>query len=307
MTEPAMDEVDLRASGERIDALLDAMAASGPMARERAEELLRLVTELYGAGLERLLSIAHERGALEAPMLDAIASDELVSSLLLVHGLHPYDLETRVARALDDVRPYLGSHGGDVEVVDISDEGVVRLRMLGSCDGCPSSSVTLTTAVDGAIRAAAPEVIDIQVEEAAPAATKSGGVISIDSLRVRTSASEPRVSEPRWTAVPSLAELQPGQVAGCLVAGMAIVGCRVGSDLFAFRDSCAACSASLSDASLARLLGAAAGDVVLRCASCRARYEVRKAGAGMEGGHLDPIPLLVRDDVVEVAIPASVA
>ena len=73
-----------------------------------------------------------------------------------MHGLHPDDVETRVARALDGVRPYLGSHGGDVELVGLTDDGVVRLRMLGSCDGCPSSSVTLTLAVETAIRDAAP-------------------------------------------------------------------------------------------------------------------------------------------------------
>ena len=71
-----------------------------------------------------------------------------MASLLLVHGLHPYDVETRVARALDGVRPYLGSHGGDVELLGVTDDGVVRLRLLGSCDGCPSSSVTLKLAVE---------------------------------------------------------------------------------------------------------------------------------------------------------------
>ena len=62
-----------------------------------------------------------------------------MAGLLLVHGLHPYDVQTRVARALDSVRPYLGSHGGDVELLGVDAEGVVTLRMLGNCDGCPSS------------------------------------------------------------------------------------------------------------------------------------------------------------------------
>ena len=65
------------------------------------------------------------------------------------------------------MRPYLGSHGGDVELLDVTADGVVRLRMLGSCDGCPSSAVTLKLAVEGAIEAAAPEITAIEVEEPA--------------------------------------------------------------------------------------------------------------------------------------------
>ena len=98
---------DLRVVGGRIEALIDASAAAGPVAHERAEELVRLVVDLYGAGLERLLEILHERGALDGS-LDALAADELVAGLLLVHGLHPYDVTTRVEQALVSVRPYLG-------------------------------------------------------------------------------------------------------------------------------------------------------------------------------------------------------
>ena len=140
---------DLRVTGERIDALIDAVAGAGggpvnpARSRERAEELVRVVTDLYGAGLERLLEIVYDSGRLDDELLGLLAADDLVASLLLVHGLHPYDVPTRVEQALDGVRPYLGSHGGDVELLEVTDAGVVRLRMLGSCDGCPSSSVTL--------------------------------------------------------------------------------------------------------------------------------------------------------------------
>ena len=154
---PGPDE-DLRATGDRINTLLEASAAGGVVARERAEELVRLVADLYGAGLERVLTIVHEAGRLDDEVLDALAGDDLVSSLLLVHDLHPYDVRTRVEQALQGVRPYLGSHGGDVELLEVTDDDVVRLRLLGSCDGCASSSVTLKLAVEGAIEAAAPEI-----------------------------------------------------------------------------------------------------------------------------------------------------
>src|SRR6185312_15891907 len=104
----SVDDAHWRSAGDRIQTLLDACAAGGPAARDRAEHLVREVSDLYGAALERMLTIA-------GPVLaDRLAADDLVASLLLVHGLHPHGIERRVAEALDRVRPYLGSHGGDV-------------------------------------------------------------------------------------------------------------------------------------------------------------------------------------------------
>ena len=85
---------------------------------------------------------------------------------MVVHDLHPEDLATRVAAALESVRPFLGAHGGDVELLGLDGAlGAVHLRLLGSCDGCPSSAVTLRTAVESAIAEAAPEIVIIDVEE----------------------------------------------------------------------------------------------------------------------------------------------
>jgi len=293
-------EPDLRATGERIEVLLEAASTGGRVARERAEELVRLVVDLYGAGLERLLEIVHEAGRLDDDLLARLAADDLVASLLAVHGLHPYDVETRVARALDDVRPYLGSHGGDVELLGITEEGVVRLRMLGSCDGCPSSSVTLTLAVETAIQAAAPEVSGIEVEQ--PAAT--GSVIPVTALRSRLDAAPAPAG---WTAVEGLDALAAGEVGGFSVAGLPIVGIRVGNDLVAYRDGCPVCGGSLADGVVDRRLGGSAADAVLRCATCSAHFDVRRAGRGLDGTevHLEPIPLLVHDGVVAVAVEGA--
>lgn len=201
---PTGDTPDLRATGARIETLIEAASAGGTLMRERAEELVRLVVELYGAGLERMLEILHERGGLSDDVLDALAGDDLVASLLLVHGLHPEDVTTRVERALDSVRPYLGSHEGDVELVDISPEGIVRLRLLGSCDGCNSSAATLTSAVEGAVLEAAPEVTGIEVETptAAPHPAPAVGRIPVDALRVRRPDGS-RAPLSRYEAVPA--------------------------------------------------------------------------------------------------------
>jgi Fe-S cluster biogenesis protein NfuA/nitrite reductase/ring-hydroxylating ferredoxin subunit len=294
-------ELDLGATGQRIETLLEAASAGGRVARERAEELVRLVVDLYGAGLERLLVILHDAGRLDGDLLDRLAADELVSGLLAVHGLHPDDVGTRVQRALDGVRPYLGSHGGDVDFLGVTEDGAVRLRMLGSCDGCPSSTVTLTLAVETAIRAAAPEVTGIEVAEPPSA----GSVIPVDALRVRLVGDGPAGA--RWTTVDGLGDLVPGQLGVFSVDGVRVVGARVGTELYAYRDCCPRCGGSLADGLLERRLGGRAGDAVLCCPACGAHYDVRRAGRGLDGtdDHLEPVPLLVTDGVVSLAVAAG--
>lgn len=309
---PPSGAPDLHATGERIEALLDASAAGGVIAKERTEELVRLVTDLYGAGLERVLTILHTSGRLDEDLLDLLAADELVSSLMIVHGLHPDSVEARVEQALERVRPYLGSHGGDVELLGVENDEVARLRLLGSCDGCPSSSATLELAVEDAIRAAAPEIARIEVETAPTPAARSGSVIPVESLRSRLH--DPRDGAgarqgAEWHLVPRVTELTPGGVDVVTAGGRALLLCRVGADLFAFIDRCARCEASMDRATLARRAGAATGEAVLGCPTCGAHYDVRRAGACLDDPslHLAPLPLIVNEEGASVAVPVSVA
>jgi Fe-S cluster biogenesis protein NfuA len=177
-----MAEPDLRAVGDRIEQVLAELRSSlDGRAWDGVEEVVALVTQLYGDGLARVL----ELGADDGSLLERLVDDDLVATLLVLHGLHPLGLADRVRRALDSVRPYLGSHGGDVEVVAVDEaEGVVRLRMLGSCDGCPSSAVTLELAVHRAIEEAAPEITRIDVEGAVPSAASTGDGAVLTPVRL---------------------------------------------------------------------------------------------------------------------------
>jgi Fe-S cluster biogenesis protein NfuA len=142
---------------ERLDAIAD------PVAREVAEGLVAAVMDLYGEGLERILRALDEAGPPAAELRGRIVDDGVVGSLLLIHGLYPVDLETRVQEALDGVRPYMHSHGGDVELLGLED-GVARLRLEGSCQGCPASSATLEQAIRQALEEAAPDLQGLEVE-----------------------------------------------------------------------------------------------------------------------------------------------
>jgi Fe-S cluster biogenesis protein NfuA len=140
---------------EKIEQMLQRVEAHpDPAVREVTRELVRELLDFHREGLVRVMELAEHRGTL--------AADPKVAPLLLLHGLHPDDLGVRVERALDKVRPYLGTHGGSVELVAIH-EGRIRLRLQGSCDGCPSSAATLRGAIEEAILAAAPDAEGIEV------------------------------------------------------------------------------------------------------------------------------------------------
>jgi Fe-S cluster biogenesis protein NfuA len=171
-----LDARDFRARLQQLDALLQEVERfTDPTAQAHARELVQAVLELHGAGLRGVLGAIESAGEAGAAILDACARDDVVGGLLLLHGLHPLDLETRVLQALEQVRPYLRSHGGNVELIGVSDE-VVRLRLVGSCHGCPSSALTMRQTIEEAIVAKAPDAIAVEVEGAAeePATTPDG-------------------------------------------------------------------------------------------------------------------------------------
>jgi Fe-S cluster biogenesis protein NfuA/nitrite reductase/ring-hydroxylating ferredoxin subunit len=305
--ETSAEEGQWRTAGDRIQTLLDSCAASGAAAHERAQQLVREVVGLYGAGLERIMQLAQASGwdSSQAPdFAERLATDDLVASLLLVHGLHPHDVHRRVSDALDRVRPYLGSHGGDVDLLEVTDDDVVRLAFRGSCKSCPSSAVTLELAVEDAVRAAAPEISSIEVVAAEPTtkAPNAKSVIPAESLLAHVHSNGPSNghSATTWCPVPQMAELEPGEVAGFRVEGVAetvVVACRVADQLFAYRDHCPVCDDSLAGAEL--------DGALLRCPRCRSDFDVVHAGAGVADrsqGHLDPIPLLTRDGLLSVAL-----
>jgi Fe-S cluster biogenesis protein NfuA/nitrite reductase/ring-hydroxylating ferredoxin subunit len=270
---------DLRMVGSRIEELLGQIRSTGdPGAAETAEEVVRLVVELYGAGLERTVELAGPDA------LERFVGDELVASLLVLHGLHPKDTRTRVVEALDQVRPYLGSHAGGVELLEVDPEaGVVRLRLEGSCDGCPSSTQTVRLAIERAIEQAAPEVTAVEVENLT--VEKEPQLLQIQPLRRE------------WEVVEGLDGLEPGRLTAVEVAGAGVVVCSVGGELYAYRDRCPACGTGLA--------GSAALDAeVLACGACRQRFDVRLAGRGLNRPelHLVPLPLLADDGRVRLAV-----
>jgi Fe-S cluster biogenesis protein NfuA len=137
-------------------------------ARGLAEDLLSAVMSMYGDGLERILGVIRASREAGATILDELAQDGAVASLLLIHDLYPVALRERVLEALDTVRPYMESHGGDVELLGITDEGMARLALRGSCHGCSASRATLETAITQALAEHCPDLAGIDVADVVP-------------------------------------------------------------------------------------------------------------------------------------------
>ena len=290
-----MQTEELVADVERL--LEDLETLADPVARQTATGVVQALLELYGAGLERMVDEIAARDEGEE-IARAFVEDELISHLLLLHGLHPVPLQARVLDALQEVRPYLESHGGNVELLAI-DGSAVRLRMQGSCSGCPSSAMTLKLAIENAIQKAAPEIEEVIAEEAhdAPAGAP---LLQIEiAPAAAPAATGTTTTDGAWTTIGTLRDVEPGRVAVKRVEGAALALLRLGAHRYAYRARCPACEGSLE--------GAALQGSELTCAGCGNRYDALRAGRGLDLPelHLEPVPLLEGEDgLVRVALPA---
>ncbi|MDX6391872.1 MAG: hypothetical protein QOJ73_2935 [Streptosporangiaceae bacterium] len=299
---------EVRQVGARVEELLGTLRSSGnKSAAPAAEELVRILLGLYGDGLGHIMTALHESGDAGAAVLDKLLADPLVESLLVLHDLHPLDIDTRIQRALDRVRPYLGSHAGGVEYLGVTDDGVAHLRLEGSCHGCPSSTVTVRLAIQGAIEEAAPEVSDVVVEGVSEPAGQQT-LLQIGSGPPGSAAPGPgagpgaaagaaAAGDAAWVTLPDIGP-PSGRPLATVAGGLPVLVCSVRGTLYAYRDACAACGSSLARATLT-------GER-LDCAECAAVYDVRAAGRGLSDptAHLDPLPLLADSQGVRVAVPA---
>jgi Fe-S cluster biogenesis protein NfuA len=304
---------DVRDVGERVERLLAALRSAPGDSGAAAEELVRMLVGLYGDGLARIVAILREADGDRS--LTALAGDPLVESLLLLHDLHPLDVDARIQRALDRVRPYLGSHAGGVEYLGVHD-GVAKLRLEGSCHGCPSSAATVRLAIEDAILDAAPEVSEVVVDgmtepPTGPALLQIGRApVTSQSDRAAGGSAEAAAAAGSagaagsaaghgWFELPAIGPPSARPVIAS-AGGVEVLICAVRGTLYAYRDGCPSCGTSLAGGALDRER--------LTCPSCGAGFDVRLAGQGIDspGLRLDPLPLLADSAGVRVALPVGV-
>lgn len=299
---------------QRLSAEVDRIA--DPAARESAQELLAAVMDLYGEGLQRIVGALDEAGEAGEPIRGALSDDGVVASLMLIHDLYPVALETRVHEALEGVRPYMESHGGNVTLLSL-EQGVARLKLEGSCDGCPASASTLELAIKQALEEAAPDLAGLEVEgiaEGSPAGLRADEATSGTPLPVvhvggdangngaspngAVAEPPPPIGSSRWLDLAAGLMPADGRMATTEAGSFNILIANVSGSLLAFRDRCASCE---SDLSSGELVGG-----VLACPQCERRFYLPRAGRSMDEDKLllEPVPLLAQDGSVRIAVSA---
>ena len=218
---------------------------------------------------------------------ERLADDGVVASLMLIHGLYPVALEERVAEALDSVRPYMESHGGDVELLGIED-GVARIRLEGSCDGCPASSSTLELAIKQALDEAAPDLEGLVVEGAVGARRRRPGPGALELPVVQVAPRRRRARRRRGsTSTASTAARRRRADDGAEVAR---------ASRWSSPASRAPCSPSATPAPAAARRSAAAGSAraSLPAPSASGASSCRAPGRSLDDDRLqlEPVPLL---------------
>src|ERR1700683_1904990 len=189
----------MNSRGARVQRLLEQIEAlPSPSTRELIHEFMEATLAFYGQGLARILQVASESGPGGQNVYQQMINDKVVRGLLLIHDLHPADLETRLREALDQVRPYLQSHGGNVELISLTGQAA-RLRLQGTCKSCASSAVTLELAIRHAIEEACPDLGGFEVEG-----------VPEEHPTPATIAQPPERAKPNWIALDKAQQLDDG-------------------------------------------------------------------------------------------------
>jgi Fe-S cluster biogenesis protein NfuA/nitrite reductase/ring-hydroxylating ferredoxin subunit len=264
---------------ERVEELTLALdALEDGHTKETAEELVGAVVELYGEGLARIMDALAGQTREVVAIREQLMADGVVASLLLVHDLHPVPLEARVLEALDSVRPYMESHGGNVEL-DRLEDGVAYLRLVGHCHGCPASLSTLELAITDALDEHAPDLRGVEVEGLAE--PKERAAIP---------------SAPTWTALDAAGEVAPGTLRTVPVAGVELLVANVDGAMLAYKSECPVCGSGLGEGTLEGEL--------LTCLRCGHAFALAHAGraAGSDDVFLAPVPMLRRSKGLELSV-----
>ena len=321
----AATENQARRLVERVQELQDLLdSRADAEAREIADALVSAVVQMYGAGLERILVVCSRPALKVSGSPSDLTEDSLVATLLLIHDLHPVPLEDRVQGALESVRPYMESHGGNVELLSLED-GVARIHLRGSCSDCSASSVTLELAIKQALEEAAPDLLGLEVEGVAPQMTgglssafgdRPGGDLPGHAFRwprpPATGLELPIVMAP---ASPALRRRGRSRRAASLVRPrrgrsrrrkadgrrgrrQPLVIANVEGTLLAYHDSCASCGGPLRAGELT--------EGALACPACQRSFFLPRAGRSLDAdvSSSSPVPLLREQGRVKVALQA---
>jgi Fe-S cluster biogenesis protein NfuA/nitrite reductase/ring-hydroxylating ferredoxin subunit len=278
---------------ERIEELVQQIEQfSDPAMRSLLAESMEATLTLHSSGLQRIFDLIDQTEGSAEDARKNLLADDFIKGLLVMHGLHPDDLETRLYKALDKIKPYMDSHGGSVEVLRIED-GAATLKLEGSCDGCPSSATTLELGIKQAIEEECPDLIELEVKGVAdnPLANEIRRINQFEQASDDASDNESK----GWEVVQGIGMLSNGDKTSVEVNGVPLVICKVDDQLYAYRNHCPGCGRPFD-----------AGEFEGEQLKCKLnhRFNVKEAGKSPNDPaiHLDPFPLLQENGQVKIAL-----
>jgi Fe-S cluster biogenesis protein NfuA/nitrite reductase/ring-hydroxylating ferredoxin subunit len=256
---------------------------------EALAQLDVLVAQLEADGDDRALLALQLVDAIHRPALARIAQGDsdhpLVHALLGMYGLEAVEPEILADEALDEVRPYIASHGGEVELLGV-ENGVVHVRLAGACVGCAGSAMTLRRGVEQALRDHLPGFRELVAEEGVDEVTATGPQLPMAPMR-----------RPVFDEVAAEDGLAEGELRAVNAGGVPVLLARVGGEVYALRNGCLVDGLPLDG-------GRLTAEGVLVCPWHNCAYDVRTGRrADEEGeGRLAVVPVAVTDGSIQVAV-----
>lgn len=283
----------LDALAARLDATAEAVAALDDASRRVADEALAARDEAHRGVLTTIVRRLKDdpRGK---ELLFELVDDAEVRMVLMMHGILRPDPLTLAARVIEQVRPNLRSHGGDVELVDVRD-GTAYVRLQGACNGCSMAAVTLRDGVEEALVAGVPGLTGVEVVPNDPSPT----LIPLSSIGVGAPGQAEDLAAAGWVAACASADVADGSLRAVSLttdAGpLEVIVVNTGAGLAAYLNACAHQGRPLDDA----LVDATAG--TLTCPWHGFCYDAASGEClTMPGAQLEPLPLRVQSGRVWV-------
>jgi Fe-S cluster biogenesis protein NfuA/nitrite reductase/ring-hydroxylating ferredoxin subunit len=260
---------------------------------ERALLLLQLVDAIHRPGIELLAA-----GETEHPAARA---------LLAMYDLVPVEDRIQVEEALDEVRPYIESHGGELELLDVED-GVVHVRMSGACHGCAGSAMTLRRGIEEKLRERYAGFVEIVAHEPEDTngSSSHGELLQIEGTNGSSGSGLLQIEglrRPVFEEVGPLADFPPGAIHVTEVAGISMIIINIDGEPYAFKNGCTVDPDRPMELDGARLAG-----TVIVCPWHNCAYDARsgrRVDDRPDERPLAVVPVAVRDGVLQVAVNAA--
>jgi len=265
-------------------------------------ELETLIGTLERDEDERALLLLQLVDAIHRPAIELIQAGEsdhpIAQAVLAMYDLAPVEEQIIVEEILDSVRPYIESHGGDLELLDVED-GVVHVQLSGSCSGCAASAITLKRGVEDALKERYEPFKELVSHEAEdPGEEGNGGGPQLLQIEGLTPAPR-KLRAPVFEDAGMLEDLAQDEMKAVEVDGQSILVVNIDGEPYAFKNFC-----PIDDRRLPLDGGRLTGRVLV-CPWHNCGYDARsgkRADSETDQPSLAVVPIALRDGKLQVAV-----